>query len=41
MDGAHQETPDDEDADDTDGMTISGKSLTECADNDDHELDTV
>ena len=38
---AHDESPDDEDANDADGVTLTGKCLTEGGHDDEHELDTV
>lgn len=37
----HDEPPNNEDADDTDCMTLTGKSLTESRNDDEHELDAV
>jgi hypothetical protein len=38
---AHDKPPDDESTNDTDGGTLPADCLTECADDDNHELNTV
>ena len=40
-DGSYDESPNNDDSNNIDSMSLTGKSLTKCSDNDDHQFYAV